>query len=174
MNKSIIILVLVIISIGLASYLAFKSTNKLPDVDVDVADNVVNYSRYDLAGEIVTVLIEEVVPYDTLSIVIVDSSVDFKGMDVAAFTERYEFGDNNFKISINSNHTFGQLKQVLCHEMVHVEQMVRGDLDYVGGNYIWKGELVSPWSDYKEREFELEAFRRQWKLLSMLNKKLYQ
>ena len=55
-----------------------------------------------------------------------------------------------------------QLKQIICHEMVHVKQGVRGELTNKLGFQYWKGRKCE--KDYWEQPWEKEAYRLQDKL----------
>ena len=51
--------------------------------------------------------------------------------------------NNNGTIIINNNLSPAKLKSVVDHEMVHIDQMKRGDLDYDDQNVYWKGKKYS-------------------------------
>lgn len=58
------------------------------------------------------------------------------------------------------------LQDLLCHEMVHVSQCVRGDLK-ISNDYktvTWKDEEFDNTKKYRDREWEEEAFDLQDKL----------
>ncbi len=48
--------------------------------------------------------------------------------------------NNNGTILVNKNVPPSKLKKVIDHEMVHIDQMMRGDLDYDKHNVYWKGK----------------------------------
>jgi hypothetical protein len=48
--------------------------------------------------------------------------------------------NNNGSIIINKNLNPSEIKKVVDHEMVHVDQFKRGDLDYDDQNVYWKGK----------------------------------
>jgi hypothetical protein len=48
--------------------------------------------------------------------------------------------NNNGSIIINKNLNPSEIKKVVDHEMVHVDQFKRGDLDYDDKNVYWKGK----------------------------------
>lgn len=58
------------------------------------------------------------------------------------------------------------LQQILCHEMVHLQQYERGDLKMSNDfkTVTWKGEEYTNDSYYEDREWEVEAFSKQNKL----------
>lgn len=64
------------------------------------------------------------------------------------------------------------LQYVLCHEMVHLQQYNRGDLQMSSDfkTVIWKGETFNNSSEYLEREWEEEAFNLQNKLWKKFKK----
>ena len=68
------------------------------------------------------------------------------------------------------------LQYVLCHEMIHLQQYDRGDLQMSSDfrTVIWKGETFNNSSEYLEREWEEEAFGQQnklWKKFKNENKR---
>jgi hypothetical protein len=60
----------------------------------------------------------------------------------------------------------------LCHEMIHLQQYDRGDLQMSSDfrTVIWKGETFDNSSEYLEREWEEEAFNLQNKLWKKFKK----
>ena len=51
--------------------------------------------------------------------------------------------NNNGTIILNNNLNADQEQGVINHEMVHINQMKRGDLDYDDNNVYWKGKKYS-------------------------------
>ena len=51
--------------------------------------------------------------------------------------------NNNGTIILNNNLSPFQEQSVIDHEMVHIDQMKRGDLDYDDQNVYWKGKKYS-------------------------------
>lgn len=64
------------------------------------------------------------------------------------------------------------LQYILCHEMIHLQQYDRGDLQMSSDfrTVIWKGETFDNSSEYLEREWEEEAFGLQNKLWKKFKK----
>lgn len=58
------------------------------------------------------------------------------------------------------------IQLILCHEMVHLSQYMRGDLtfDIKKNSFTWKGNKYDSSIPYKERPWEKEAFDGQSKL----------
>ena len=48
--------------------------------------------------------------------------------------------NNNLTIIINKDVCPSRVKDVIKHEMVHIDQMKRGDLNYDDKNVYWKGK----------------------------------
>lgn len=57
--------------------------------------------------------------------------------------------NNNGTIIIDQNLSPLEAKKVIKHEMVHIDQMRRGDLNYDNKNVYWKGKVI-PRSSIKE------------------------
>ena len=51
--------------------------------------------------------------------------------------------NNNGTIILNKDLDSSQCQDVINHEMVHINQMKRGDLDYDDDNVYWKGKKYS-------------------------------
>ncbi|QIG66055.1 ImmA/IrrE family metallopeptidase [Ochrobactrum phage vB_OspM_OC] len=75
--------------------------------------------------------------------------------------------DDTYHINIRHNLNWEEQFVAFCHELVHVEQMVRGDLiktkngvSYKGEQYSFKKD-ISLVEDYKELPWEREANIRQ-------------
>ena len=51
--------------------------------------------------------------------------------------------NNNGTIILNKDLDASQCQDVINHEMVHIDQMKRGDLDYDDDNVYWKGKKYS-------------------------------
>ena len=70
--------------------------------------------------------------------------------------------NNNGTIIINKDVPCDKVQDVINHEMVHINQMRRGDLDYDDKNVYWKGKTI-PRSSIKEGAhnlpWEAEAYR---------------
>tara|TARA_R110001606_G_scaffold102532_2_gene224900 strand:- start:1616 stop:1924 length:309 start_codon:yes stop_codon:yes gene_type:complete len=57
--------------------------------------------------------------------------------------------NNNGTIILRQGMTLEQEDEVIDHEMVHIDQMLRGDLDYDEKYVYWKGKKI-PRSSMKE------------------------
>ena len=70
--------------------------------------------------------------------------------------------NNNGTIIINKEVDSSKTQDVIDHEMVHIDQMKRGDLDYDDDNVYWKGKKYSR-ADMKEGAknlpWEAEAYK---------------
>jgi hypothetical protein len=72
--------------------------------------------------------------------------------------------NNNGTILLNKNLSPDKESEVVDHEMVHIEQMKRGDLDYDAKNVYWKGKSYSRDSmkeGAKNLPWENEAYKKQ-------------
>ncbi|MCP4323437.1 MAG: hypothetical protein GY787_16615 [Alteromonadales bacterium] len=71
--------------------------------------------------------------------------------------------NNNGTIIINKDVPCDKIQDVINHEMVHINQMRRGDLDYDDKNVYWKGKVI-PRSSIKEGDsalpWEAEAYEK--------------
>jgi hypothetical protein len=64
--------------------------------------------------------------------------------------------------------------RVICHEIVHMQQYISGDLLYQDGNLIWKGQNVDlERVEYQEREWEIDAFRKESQIVNSVEQVLW-
>ena len=72
--------------------------------------------------------------------------------------------NNNGTIILNNNLSPLKEKNVIAHEMVHICQMKRGDLDYDDNNVYWRGKRYSRKTmkeGAKNLPWEKEAYDKQ-------------
>lgn len=55
---------------------------------------------------------------------------------------------------------YSEMMQTLAHEMVHVKQYFRNELDGTGMNFKWKGRNANGYK-YENQPWEREAFKRE-------------
>ena len=71
--------------------------------------------------------------------------------------------NNNGTILVNKNLSPLEKQKVVDHEMIHIDQMERGDLDYDNNNVYWKGKKYSRASmveGAKNLPWEAEAYKK--------------
>lgn len=90
---------------------------------------------------------------------IIDTPIYHKDME----DNTLGLANNNGTIILNKNLSPIKEKDVIDHEMVHINQMKRGDLDYDDDNVYWKGKAYSR-STMKEGSkklpWEAEAYKK--------------
>lgn len=77
---------------------------------------------------------------------------------------------DNYVLYVKEN--ISGLQYILCHEMVHLSQYERGDLEMSSDfkTVTWNGETFDNTSDYFEREWEEEARSKENKLWKAFKK----
>ena len=79
----------------------------------------------------------------------------------------YPYADGLITMDLDSRMSLDKLIQTLAHEMVHVKQIARGQLKYVGKKIFWKGERVYPKKmSYYNHPWEIDAWRNEKVLAS--------
>jgi hypothetical protein len=78
---------------------------------------------------------------------------------------------NSYNLYIRKD-TNTPLRSIICHEMLHLQQYINGDLsvDTDKRIFIWKGKIYSYNFPYMERPWEQEVYKKQDKLISDLKK----
>jgi hypothetical protein len=64
-------------------------------------------------------------------------------------------------IFLDAKMTIRHMLRVLAHEMVHLKQLVLGQLKYVGDDTYWLGKLFPEGKSYVNRPWEIEAAQKQ-------------
>jgi hypothetical protein len=80
-------------------------------------------------------------------------------------------GENNrqFFIEIDKKQNLKDIVTTLCHEMVHVKQYARKEMDngQTNGRARWKSKSIPMDTNYYDLPWEKEAYRMQDKLADM-------
>ena len=79
---------------------------------------------------------------------------------------------NKYSLILRSNIGAASILSVVCHEMVHLDQYNRGDLELKGKTFKWKGKEYAGEVPYFQRPWEIEATKKQKEIENKV-KKLY-
>lgn len=64
--------------------------------------------------------------------------------------------------------------RVISHEIIHIQQYISGDLVYDENGLFWKGQNIDLEKvEYQEREWEIEAFRKENQLINSVEQILW-
>ena len=74
--------------------------------------------------------------------------------------------NREFTIEVANNLSLKELVTTLCHEMVHVKQYARNEMDEYGKK--WKKKVVPEGTNYYDLPWEKEAYRMQDKLAQLV------
>lgn len=66
-----------------------------------------------------------------------------------------------YLVKINSKQTMKEIGLTLAHELVHVKQMIRGQLKTTKNSILWVGKPYKKNMEYLDMPWEVEAFSRQ-------------
>lgn len=77
-----------------------------------------------------------------------------------------------YSLILRSNIGAASILSVVCHEMVHLDQYNRGDLELKGKTFKWKGKEYTGEVPYFQRPWEIEATKKQKEIENKV-KKLY-
>ena len=100
----------------------------------------------------------------------VDIAIQFKKgfKEKDGLTVQSQQFNNRFMVYIGENHPPADMLRVISHEMVHVAQVIQGDLklDHFNNRVYWKGEEVDLEKvSYNRRPWEIEAYKLEKKYL---------
>lgn len=89
--------------------------------------------------------------------VVEKTTIIFKPIKSTKVVGLYRFSKN--LVSIDHRVSCNVFLDTLCHELVHADQHLRGDLTATNFQYLWKSESFSHLK-YKDLLWEIEAFQR--------------
>lgn len=177
MKKKIIYIVLIIIALIVALIFLLRKPKIVMEKKFKPTIEVINGTDYDVDTTLLTIA-DKIMELDTLTIRVYYSTITMEkdGIIVNNFAVK-NILPHDYTINIGRNANAGLIRKVLAHEMVHIKQYEKGDLIEVEKGKIleYKGKTIDLLnSDYKRRPYEIDAFREQMHVLSMLNRITYE
>jgi len=149
---------------------------KMNEIVVPDDIEVIDYTGFENVTPIVSALANKIFGYERLRIRVFPLSNIFQSdtVDYWGITRRAVDRDASYSIFLNKKIGPYKLRKTLSHEFVHVDQMEKRELQITGSQYLWKGESGDMLKvKYNDRPFEIDAMRRQKKVLRDLNRILY-
>jgi len=128
-----------------------------------------NKTQRDIAEKVVDFMIGQLLPrYRTLNI-----TVELKNLNDENAVGYCMMEDNNREFTIEVDRKLGikELVTTICHEMIHVKQYAKKEMDDWSGNGAarWKGKTFNAEkTDYYNLPWEKEAYRLQDKYANMV------
>jgi hypothetical protein len=183
MKKSLLILMWVLVAaVAVMTVIALwnhiekkKEARPFSQWDFPQSYNIENSTDY--RADTICLHLAQLLELDTLNIIIVyiPEHVEDKDIEFSAFIQQLPFKKNQFLLMIKRDGiSFSELKNILSHEFIHIQQYTSGDLVAYTNFVIYKGEDVYLKEvPYAERPFEIDAFAKDGKLLKSLNAVLY-
>lgn len=178
MKRKHIILIISILIIGIIILILFER-RKINKFEFPDTIKVENFSNNRLADTLSMVILNKIMGYDTVNIKIYTKPphIQYEEIDIVGLVERNFFEENSFIIYVEDDIGFNELKRFISHEMIHIDQILRGDLITFFSNYdyyIFEGDTIYLKKiKYEDRPFELEAYKKENDILKKLNKLLY-
>jgi len=175
-NKIIIFIIifLLIISIILIRKCDKKSVNTY---DFPNTINVINYTDNIRADTITMIITHMIMNYDTINIDIYHfiNDLNINNYSIIGFIQKID-KPHTYQIFLD-NVSQSKLITVLSHELIHLDQMEKGDLIYDLGNteyVIYKNDTIFfNETPYKKRPHEIDAYSRQKNIEQQLRNLLY-
>jgi hypothetical protein len=116
-------------------------------------------TKRELTHDVIQYCYNKLIPTDDINVIVHLRSQQLSGWCQHNHT-------NNFTVSINEQLSYNDLIKTICHEMVHVKQGIKNELEpYVNKYYrIWKGTKYN--TLYQYQPWEVEAYFLEEKLFS--------
>lgn len=174
--KLVLIVLFIIITFIIVSILIHKKQESRPFKKYDFPESLVieNNTDYERIDTIVLVLAYKIFNLDNNTIIINNIPKYFLNKDIEYYgiVQKYSF-NNTYIIFVKENMSTSKLKTVLSHEFIHIQQYENGLImtdEYViyNGDKIYFDKV-----EYENRSYEIEAFKKQYKIKKQLNNLLY-
>lgn len=118
-----------------------------------------NLTQRTLIEDVVMFMMKQLMP--RIRNIEIDINLKKIGGDVAGYCMQLDT-NREFEIEVDKTLSVRDLVLTVCHEMVHVKQYVRKEMDECGRR--WKKAEISNDTPYMELPWEKEAYRLQAKL----------
>jgi hypothetical protein len=180
MKKTYLILIVffaIVLGVVITSILVDRYREKRVNT-YDFPDSIVvnNYTDNFRADTVAMIISHMILEYDTINIDIFDApELKNDELEIAAFIQKTDkpHGYQVFLKKTSKQYTM----RFLSHELIHLDQMERGDLITFIGNFeycIYMGDTIDYYViPYKERPHEIDAFNREYQIEKRLKKLLY-
>lgn len=171
----ITIIILLIISYLIINKYSKKSVNTF---DFPKTINVNNYTDNIRADTISMIIINKIMEYDTINLDIYNFKNDINSGNylIIGFIQKIN-NPHSYQIFLKNKMNENELIQILSHELIHLDQMEKGDLIQIIGNYeyvIYKNDTIFfNKIPYKERQYEIDAYSKEKKIKKQLKNLLY-
>lgn len=179
-NLKWVLIALSILIIGLILYFIIKQSLR-EEADLIFPETVIVQNKTDLRPEkIAKALLYNIFDIDTVHIVFsyMPSNLEKIGnLDIKAYVTKNPYESHNYFIFLSKKLNSSELKKVLSHEVVHINQMERGDLIQTSPEeniIIWKGDTINYMdTPYDQRPHEKESHMLDDRVLRDLEKIWY-
>jgi len=140
--------------------------------------NVIDYTGYKRADTVAMIILNKIYEYDTINLHIFPMKKEMKNdkIEIAGFIQITGV-PHSYQVFLKKNASKLHVMKFLSHELIHLDQMERGDLETFIGNYeynVFNDDTIRfKETPYKDRLFEVEAFAEENKVYRKLIKHLY-
>lgn len=136
---------------------------------------IVNGTDYDIDTTLLTIA-DKILELDTLTIRVYYSRITLEqdGVIVNNFAIK-NVPPHDYSIFVGKELNKAMVRKVIAHEMAHIKQYESGRLIEIDkGIMQYDGKIINlSKTEYKNRPFEIDAFNEQGRILSMLNRIVY-
>ena len=136
-----------------------------------------NKVKYDMVT-ICKLILTQILNIDDVELNIVNNDSQIKIFDTPDFKlEAMLIGYPNSKqytLFLRSDILSSNVLSIVCHEMWHLEQMYKGQLQIIKPNFKWKGKIYEGSTPYFERPWEKEAIKEQVEIERKVKKLYYE
>jgi hypothetical protein len=176
----IIVVMLLIITLGIIITIIInkQKEKRINHFKFPVTMVVKNYTDNNYADTIAMVILNKILKYDTMSLNIYHSPKHLRKIEyeIIGFIQKNPYENHSYDVFIRSERLPVSIKTFLSHELVHLQQMERGDLIQLPGfeKIVYKNDTIY-YSEvpYDERPYEIEAFSKENRIKKNLNSLLY-
>ena len=147
------------------------------DLNPVVNWNIKTKTKYNMTT-ICKLILVEILGIKDVELTVTSNDNQIKLFDTKDFElQAMLLGNPNLKkytLLIRSNVSSSSTLSIICHEMWHLSQMHKGQLQIIGRDFRWKGKSYPGSTPYFERPWEKEALKEQSEIENKVKKLYYE
>jgi hypothetical protein len=178
-NNKLVWIILGLLLLALIIYVILKPEEQFKTIELKKENYVVNRTDLPYLDTITHVGLEELkIKGITIMIRYIDGSRKIDGdYELNGYIIANKGGGNSYLMYLKKGISRLKAIDIISHELIHINQYIKGDLVLLGDGYIlWEEKEFQDITliPYPEREWEIEAFHMGPVLRTKLSNKLYE
>lgn len=139
--------------------------------------NVPFKTKYDME-KVCKIILSEILKIDDIELTVTINNSQLEKFDTPDFELKAMMLGypklKKYSLILKSNIGTANILSIVCHEMWHLAQINKGDLEIIGKNFKWRGQDYPGSTPYFDRPWEKEALKEQYEIEKKVKKLYYE